>query len=63
MEPKKQLPAAAAKPDERIMQMANEARAKANRMTDDQRQASLCHGMQLIYGGNAHGVPAKAGRP
>jgi hypothetical protein len=45
-----------------LMKAAKEIRSKANLMTDDQREESLRHGMQLIYGGNG-GVPAKTGRP
>jgi hypothetical protein len=38
--------------------MANELRSKANKMSDEQREAAFRHGMQLIYGGNG-GIPAK----
>jgi hypothetical protein len=62
MEHKKPNSAPSSKPNSRVMQMANEIRAKSNRMTDDQRMAAFDHGMKLIYGGGNHGVAAKVGR-
>ena len=50
-------------PRPELLRLASEVRSQTNRMTDEQREASLRYGMQLIYGGpTKHAVPAKAGR-
>jgi hypothetical protein len=51
-----------ANPKPELMKIARELRAKANKMTDADREESLRFGMQLIYGGSSS-IPAKAGRP
>lgn len=60
MADKKHVSGAEPKPD--IMKMAYEARSKTNSVSDEKRESSFNHGMQLIYGGS-HRVAAKAGRP
>lgn len=59
--PKKTPETAAPKPA--LMKLAEELRSKTNNLSDDQREDAFRHGMQLIYGGNGKGVPAKASRP
>lgn len=45
-----------------VMKMANEARAKANSLSDDKRADAFLNGMRLIYGGTNR-IAAKVGRP
>jgi hypothetical protein len=60
MDDKKKAPDTS-NPKKEIMEIANEVRSAANSMTDERREDSFRHGMQLIYGGKG-GVPAKTGR-
>lgn len=46
-------PVKKSKSDPHAMEMAREARALTNTMTDEQREEAFRRGMQLIYGGDA----------
>jgi len=61
MSGKKHVPGVA-NPKSDVMKMANEARSKANAMSDQKREESFTLGMRLIYGGS-NCVAAKTGRP
>lgn len=60
MAEKKQLPGDA-DPKADVMKIANEARSKANSLSDDKRGEALEFGMRLIYGGNSHGASKVSG--
>lgn len=61
MEPHKKTTEPSA-PKQALIKLAAELRSKTNNLSDDQREESFRHGMQLIYGGNGKGIAAKTGR-